>query len=111
MKEAIIKEIRKDDCKVVKNGAKESADAAKKNGTVSIKKRWMSTMLRLPTLLHRDLIYKVKAAMVITTVRADKEIITEEITTIKGSLQEAGYQTGSERGRRSKTGKRNSCTS
>ena len=34
------------------------------------------------TLLHRDLIYKVKAAMVITTVRADKEIITEEITTI-----------------------------
>ena len=33
------------------------------------------------THLHRDLIYKVKAAMVITTVRADKEIITEEITT------------------------------
>ena len=30
MKEAIIKEIRKDDSKVVKNGPKESADAAKK---------------------------------------------------------------------------------
>ena len=39
MKEAIIKEIRKDDSKVVKNGPKESADAAKKNVTVSIKKK------------------------------------------------------------------------
>lgn len=43
MKEAIIKEIRKDDAKQAKSGPKDNADAAgnKKNGIVSAKRRWM----------------------------------------------------------------------
>lgn len=42
MKEAIIKEIRKDDSKLQKGGVKDNVDAAgnKKNGTVSTKRRW-----------------------------------------------------------------------
>ncbi len=42
MKEAIIKEIRKDDSKLQKGGVKDNVDAAgtRKNGTVSTKRRW-----------------------------------------------------------------------
>ena len=57
----------------------------RRNVTVSIKRRWTLTMLQLPTLLLQDLMYRVKAAIVTVRVArpTDREITTEEITTIK----------------------------
>ena len=87
MKEAIIKESvrmilnwRRADLRTVRKRL-----LTRRNVTVSIKRRWTLTMLQLPTLLLQDLMYRVKAAIVTVRVArpTDREITTEEITTIK----------------------------
>ena len=87
MKEAIIKEIRKDDSKLAKSGPKDSAEAAankKKRNRINKEKVDVNNVA-LPTLLLQDLMYRVKAAIVTVRVArpTDREITTEEITTIK----------------------------
>ena len=81
MKEAIIKEIRKEDSKQAKPGVKDNnADAAEKETeSYQQRRRWMSTMWQLPTLLLRDPILrpvKVVATIPVLRVKArDRAII------------------------------------
>ena len=82
MKEAIIKEIRRNrEQKTIMPMLPE------RNGIVSTKKRWMSTMWQLPTLLHRDRTLRPVKVVAITPVlkvkARDRAIITTRRIIIK----------------------------